>query len=65
MVKYTIMVKYLAQGHKWHDRDSNLHSTDEKHQSLIPVLLTAQQWHTFQKSCLKQKIQIYKNLDFF
>ncbi len=33
------MVKYFAQGHEYHQRDSNPHSADQKHQSLSPVLL--------------------------
>ncbi len=36
-----IMVKYLDQRHEWHDRDSNPHSADQKHQSLSLVLLTS------------------------
>lgn len=36
-----IMVEYLAQGHKFHDQDSNPHFADQKHQSLSPVLFTA------------------------
>ncbi len=37
--------KYLAQGHKCQDRDSNPHSADQKHQSLSPVLLTTRPGH--------------------
>ena len=37
------MVKCLAQGHKFHDRDSN---PEQKHQSLISVLLSAWPWHS-------------------
>ncbi len=35
-----IMVKSLAQGHKCHDWDLNPYSSEQKHQSLSPVLLT-------------------------
>ena len=43
----SIMVKYLAfNRHRCHTRDSNPHSTDQKHQSLSPVLLTAGPRHT-------------------
>ena len=37
-----IMVKYLAQGNKCHDQDSNPKSADQKHQSLSQVLSLAQ-----------------------
>ncbi len=36
-----IMVKCLSEGHKCHDRDSNPHSADQKHQSLSSVFVSA------------------------
>ena len=40
-----IIEKTLAQGHKSHDRDSNLHSAEQNHQSLSLVLLSARPRH--------------------
>ena len=40
-----LMVKCLARGHKCHDLDSNPHSTEQKHQSLSSVLLSARPRH--------------------
>ena len=41
-----IILKYLAQGHKCHNWDSNPHSSDQKHHRSSMVLLNAQPHHT-------------------
>ncbi len=40
-----IMIKYLVQGNQCHDRNSNPHLADQKHQSLFPMPLTARPLH--------------------
>ena len=55
-----IMVKYLAQRHKCHERDSNPHSAEQKHQSQSLGLLTAQTWSNRNRPVLELQLEHFK-----
>ena len=54
-----IIVKCLAQGHKFHNQDSNPHSAEQKHQNLNPVLLCTWPLHPSVKRIVSEKVIHY------